>query len=77
MTEADLTLDGLFIERQHELALEGWARQDLIRFGKYLDKWWAKEAGEERELLLPIPEEMRGANPNLTQNPGYSSPSDK
>ena len=56
--------------------MEGWSRQDLIRFGKYLDAWWCKEAGPERELLLPIPEEMRGANPKLQQNPGYSSASD-
>lgn len=76
MTAAELTPDNFLWERQHELCMEGWARQDLIRFGKYLDKWWAKDAGEERELLLPIPEEIRGANPNLTQNPGYSSPTD-
>lgn len=76
MTAAELTLDNFLLERQHELCLEGWVRQDLIRFGKYLDKWWCKDAGDEHELLLPIPEEMRGANPNLVQNPGYSSPND-
>ena len=76
ITAANLTLDNLLIERQHELCMEGWSRQDLIRFGKYLDAWWCKEAGPERELLLPIPEEMRGANPKLQQNPGYSSASD-
>ena len=76
MTAADLTFDNFLWERQHELVMEGWGRQDLIRFGKYLDKWWMKEAGQERELLLPIPEEMRGANPKLQQNPGYSSAAD-
>ena len=76
MTAADLTLDNLLLERQHELCMEGWARQDLIRFGKYLDKWWCKEADPERALLLPIPEEMRGANPKLGQNEGYSAAPD-
>ena len=71
MTEAELTLDNLLIERQHELALEGWARQDLIRFGKYTRKWWAKPECDDHVKLLPIPEQMRGANPNLGQNDGY------
>lgn len=68
---ACLTLDKLLAERQHELAMEGWARQDLIRFGHYLDKWWAKPAGSDYMLLLPIPELARGDNPKLQQNPGY------
>lgn len=71
MTEAELTLDNLLIERQHEMCLEGWTRNDLVRFDKYLDAWWAKPAGKEHMLLLPIPDEMRGSNPNLGQNPGY------
>jgi hypothetical protein len=71
MTAAELTLDNLLIERQHEMCLEGWTRNDLVRFGKYLDAWWAKPAGKEYMLLLPIPDEMRGSNPNLGQNVGY------
>ena len=68
---ADLTLDALYTERSHELALEGWARQDLIRFGKYTEAWWAKDEDDAHVELLPIPEERRGDNPNLGQNPGY------
>ena len=71
MTAADLTLDNLLLERQHELACEGWARQDLIRFGKYLDAWYAKPAGQDYMKLLPVPEDRRKANPNLHQNTGY------
>ena len=67
----DIDLEKLFIERQHELALEGWVRNDLVRFDKYLDAWWAKPAGEEYMKLLPIPEEIRGSNTNLGQNVGY------
>ena len=71
MTAADLTLDNLLLERQHELCMEGWSRQDLIRFGKYTRQWWAKPACDDHVKLLPIPEQMRGANPNLGQNLGY------
>lgn len=71
-TAADCTLDKFFLERAHEMAIEGWEREDLIRFGKYLEPWWAKpEAGKDYMILLPIPELARGANPNLGQNPGY------
>lgn len=73
MTASELTLDNLLVERQHEMCLEGWTRSDLVRFGKYLDEWWAKPAGEDYMLLLPIPDEVIGSNPNLQgkQNPGY------
>lgn len=69
---AVLTLDNFFEERQKEMALEGWVHNDLVRFGKYLDAWWAKPADSDAgHILLPIPEDKRGANPNLGQNPGY------
>ena len=71
MTAAELTLDNLYTERSHELALEGWARQDLIRFGKYLEAWWGKPAGQKYMKLLPIPDAKRASNPNLNQNDGY------
>ena len=67
-----LTLDNFFEERQKEMALEGWVHNDLVRFGKYLEAWWAKPADSDAgHILLPIPEDKRGANPNLGQNPGY------
>ena len=71
MTASELTLDNLYLERSHELAAEGWVRQDLIRFGKYNEAWWAKPAGSDYMLLLPIPEERMSVNPNLSQNDGY------
>lgn len=71
-TALNLTLDTFFEERQKEMALEGWVHNDLVRFGKYLDAWWAKPADSHPgHILLPIPEDKRGANPNLKQNPGY------
>ena len=71
MSASELTLDNLLLERQHELALEGWSRQDLIRFGKYTKAWWAKPEGEDYMKLLPIPDLRMGDNPNLVQNNGY------
>lgn len=65
MTASELTLDNLYWERAHELAIEGWHRQDMIRFGKYLEAWWAKPAKTESDLLLPIPKSAIAANPNL------------
>ena len=65
-------LDKIYAERGHEMALEGWRRQDMIRFGTYQKTWWAK--GKETldsKVLLPIPLEIINANPNLEQNEGY------
>ena len=62
---ADLTLDKLDQERAHELAIEGWHRQDMIRFGKYLDRWWCKEVKTEDDYNLPIPASIVPSNPKL------------
>ncbi|MBR5142054.1 MAG: RagB/SusD family nutrient uptake outer membrane protein [Bacteroidales bacterium] len=65
-------LDKLYLERGHEMALEGWRRQDMIRFGTYQNTWWAKaNRTPDYALLLPIPSEILNANPNLVQNEGY------
>lgn len=65
-------LDKLYIERGHEMALEGWRRQDMVRFGTYQNTWWAKkERTPDGKVLLPIPSEILNANPNLVQNEGY------
>lgn len=71
MSASELTLDNFLLERQHELCMEGWSRQDLIRFGKYTEAWWAKPKGIDEYKLLPIPDLRMGDNPNLVQNPGY------
>jgi hypothetical protein len=66
-----LTLDELLAERGRELWWEGYRRQDLIRFGKFLDAWHEKPATDATKLLYPIPNVALAANPNLQQNPGY------
>ncbi|MEO1548745.1 MAG: RagB/SusD family nutrient uptake outer membrane protein [Bacteroidota bacterium] len=69
VTEADL-----LEERGRELFVEGWRRNDMIRFGQYLRQWEFKgdtETGNDARLLFPIPLPQLLANPNLQQNPGY------
>jgi hypothetical protein len=66
-----LTLDELLAERGRELWWEGHRRQDMIRFGKFLDAWHEKPATDATKLLYPIPNVALAANPNLQQNPGY------
>ena len=61
----------LLAERQKELYWESWRRQDLIRYGVYLQPWALKTADDPKYLLFPIPATQLIANPNLKQNPGY------
>jgi hypothetical protein len=66
-----LTLDNLLDERGREFYWEGWRREDLIRFNKYLDTWQEKSSDDARNLAFPIPNSQLAVNPNLTQNDGY------
>ncbi len=64
----------LLDERARELFIEGWRRNDMIRFGQYTRQWEFKsdsETGNETRRLFPIPLPQILANPNLVQNPGY------
>ena len=61
----------LLAERQKELYWESWRRQDLIRFGVFLQPWALKTTDDPKYLLFPIPATQLVANPNLKQNPGY------
>ncbi|HMC00375.1 MAG TPA: RagB/SusD family nutrient uptake outer membrane protein [Flavobacteriaceae bacterium] len=66
-----LTIDDILDERGRELAFEMQRRRDLIRFGKFGDTWEFKESSEPYRTIFPIPTTALGANPKLTQNPGY------
>ncbi len=67
-----LSLDDLFDERGRELWWENWRRQDMIRFGKFLQPFQAKDyQSDPKYLIFPIPNEQLAVNPNLKQNPGY------
>lgn len=66
-----LTLDNILDERGREMYWEGWRRNDLIRFNKFLQPWQLKTASGVERLLFPIPSQQLALNPNLVQNPGY------
>lgn len=72
---SEVNLDIILAERALELYWEGHRRQDLIRFGKFLDSRINKpEVSPETRLILPIPQTALDAidDPDLlSQNPGY------
>jgi hypothetical protein len=68
---APATLDGIYAERGRELWWEGYRRNDMIRFGKFLEARELKPyVSAEKYLLYPIPADAL-FNANLSQNPGY------
>ncbi len=71
--KTSVTLDDIRLERRFELAWENWGRQDMIRFGTFLNPIpvWRPNALPEFRLLFPIPQTAIDANPKLKQNPGY------
>lgn len=79
VTQNALNADFILNERARELYWEGYRRQDLIRFNKYLSGYnWQWKGGSingnnlpEARLLFPIPNKYLNLNSNLSQNPGY------
>lgn len=67
----NVSLDELLQERAREFSMEAWRRNDLIRFGKFEDKWLVKTDNDPRKRLFPIPQKEIDKNPALEQNPGY------
>ena len=72
-TEMPPVIDLDFINQEllREFAFEGRRRTDNVRFGTYFQPWWEKGVTEPERAIFPIPQSVRLANPNLTQNPGY------
>jgi tetratricopeptide (TPR) repeat protein len=62
-----VTLDNILLERQLELAFEGFRIHDIKR----LKGTTGDYAYNAPELVLPIPRRELDANPNLVQNSGY------
>ena len=67
-----VNLEDIYEERRFELAWEVHSRQDMIRFGTFLEPipGW-KEKTDSKYLLFPIPTTAMDANHRLEQNPGY------
>jgi hypothetical protein len=65
------TLDAIYAERGRELWYEGWRRNDMVRFGKFLDARALKPSvSDKKYILFPIPADAL-FNANIKQNPGY------
>jgi hypothetical protein len=71
----DLTavdLPTLLAERGRELYLEGWRRNDMIRFGVFNDPVGQRPTpSDPSRVVFPIPNIALASNPNLQQNYGY------
>jgi starch-binding outer membrane protein, SusD/RagB family len=67
-----ITLPALLSERGRELYLEGWRRNDMIRFGAFNAPVQERpNASEGYKVVYPIPTLALSSNPNLKQNFGY------
>jgi hypothetical protein len=67
------TLTNIYDERGFELNMEGHRRQDMIRFGTYLDAHGFVPASAAFNELFPIPTAQLSIDPSLKQNPGYTN----
>jgi hypothetical protein len=68
-----VTLEDIYKERRFELAWEGFTRQDMIRFNKFLlpRPPFKPNTSDPKYLLYAIPQAAIDANNKLKQNPGY------
>lgn len=70
---ASAFIDTLVKDRARELCVEGHRRWDLIRLGRFkqVEKAINDITVQDHQFLLPIPQQERDVNPNLSQNTGY------
>lgn len=67
-----MDLTKMLAERGREMYLEGWRRNDLIRFGAFNRPTQGRVgASEGFKVVYPIPTIALSSNPNLKQNFGY------
>ena len=66
-----VSLAELFDERGRELYIEGWRRNDQVRFDKYTPAYGFKTNTDKFREVYPIPASALTSNPNLKQNEGY------
>lgn len=69
---SSVNLSTILAERGRELYLEGWRRNDLVRFEKFNDPVQERPSKSEGyKVVYPIPVIALSSNPNLKQNFGY------
>ena len=68
---AAISPDVIMQERLFEFAGEGKRRQDMVRFGHFLDARQFKGSREAYRVLFPVPATQIQSNAKLVQNPGY------
>ncbi|MGM9511042.1 RagB/SusD family nutrient uptake outer membrane protein [Larkinella sp. GY13] len=68
-----MTLDLLYRERGFEFYWEMLRRTDMVRFGKYEDKWTEKSNSDRMKRIFPIPQTAIDGASNL---PGYLKQND-
>lgn len=67
-----INLTTLLAERGRELYIEGWRRNDMIRFGVFNNPVQERpNKSEGYKVVYPIPTISLSSNPNLKQNFGY------
>ena len=77
---SSLNADKILAERMRELFWEMTRRQDLLRFEgeegetRFNDSWKFKDVSPSFRNVGPIPQGQLETNPELVQNPGYSTP---
>ena len=67
-----LTIDEFLAELGREFAWEMHRRDDLIRFDKWTEAWWEKQAKGSYTEIYPIPSRVIDTNPNIKPTPGYA-----
>jgi len=67
-----VNLDALLAERGREMYLEGWRRNDLVRYEKFNQPVGERpDPSDPTRVVYPIPIIALASNPNLQQNVGY------
>lgn len=69
--KGSVSLNDILDERGRELYLEGWRRNDQVRFGTFNKVVQLMPNADPTRNIYPIPAVAISSNPNLKQNPGY------
>jgi len=68
---AKLTDDEFIDDLGREFLGERHRRTDLIRWNRFGNAWWDKEADTDDKTVFPIPQQAIDANPNFIEPNGY------